>query len=223
MDTDFVLALMQIIAIDVLLGGDNAIVIALASRNLPEHQRNKAIFIGTGLAIFIRIILTILVVYLLKIPFLYVAGGALLIYIAFQLIVHEENDNNIKPGMTLFSAIRTIVVADIAMGLDNVLAVAGASKGSVHLVIMGLIISVPIIIWGSKAILLLMEHFPLLIYFGAGILAYTAGEMLTSEKELQPFFHKNPNLEAGLTTLVVTGVILAGLLSNYIHSRKPKR
>lgn len=220
MEADFLVALLQIIAIDILLGGDNAIVIALASRNLPEHQRNKAIFIGTGLAIVVRVILTVLVVYLLKIPFLYLIGGVLLIYIAFQLLINEDDESNIKPGTTLFSAIRTIVVADIAMGLDNVLAIAGASHGNIQLVVIGLLISVPVIIWGSKAILHLMERFPILIYIGSGILAFTAAGMITSEKSLKPFFQSQPYLEYGVMALIVIGVILAGGLYNRYSSKK---
>ncbi|WP_062231402.1 TerC family protein [Fictibacillus sp. FJAT-27399] len=222
METDFLISLLQIIAIDILLGGDNAIVIALASRNLPEHQRNKAIFIGTGLAIIVRIILTVLVVYLLKVPLLYLTGGVLLIYIAFQLLVHDENGNNIKPGMSLISAIRTIVVADIAMGLDNVLAIAGASHGSVQLVVIGLIISVPIIIWGSKAILHMMERFSILIYIGAGILAYTAAGMICSEKELQPLFLSSPHIKSAFSIIIVIGVIAAGVLSKSMRTGKHK-
>ncbi|WP_090232915.1 TerC family protein [Fictibacillus solisalsi] len=220
MEADFLIALLQIIAIDILLGGDNAIVIALASRNLPEKQRNKAILIGTGLAIVVRVILTVLVVYLLKVPFLYLIGGLLLIYIAFQLLADDDEENDIKPGMSLIGAIRTIVVADVAMGLDNVLAVAGASHGSIPLVIIGLLVSVPIIIWGSKAILHLMERFPFLIYIGSAILAYTAAGMIISEKELQPFFRTNPALEYGVIIFIVAGVMLAGAFVKKVKKSK---
>ncbi len=177
MDLEFLTSVLMIVGIDVVLGGDNAIVIALASRNLPESKRNKAILIGTLLAIVLRIVLTILAVYLLDIPFLQLIGGVLLTLIAVNLLTDNSNDlSSIQGKTTLFQAVRTIVFADLVMGFDNVIAIAGAAHGRFSLVIIGLLISIPIIIWGSKLILMLMERFPFLIYCGAAILAYTAGK-----------------------------------------------
>ncbi|HSU79002.1 MAG TPA: YjbE family putative metal transport protein, partial [Candidatus Angelobacter sp.] len=147
-DTFF--AILNIVIIDIILGGDNAVVIALACRKLPENRRNKAIFLGTGLAVILRVCLTAVTVTLLKIPLLLLIGGLLLLFIAYKLIANQNEDMTIKAGNTLWSAIRTIVVADLVMGLDNILGIAGASNGRIELVILGLCISVPIIIWGSK-------------------------------------------------------------------------
>jgi YjbE family integral membrane protein len=219
LETDFLISLIQIIAIDILLGGDNAIVIALASRSLPEAQRNKAIFIGTGLAIVVRVILTILAVYLLKVPYLYLIGGILLVIIAYKLILEEDEDLNVKAGKTLSSAVKTIVFADIAMGLDNVLAVAGAAHGNIVLVIIGLLVSVPIIIWGSKIILHFMERFPILVYLGAGILAFTAAGMITEERMIHKVFAENPILEYGVYIFLILGVIFSGVLTNKIKTK----
>lgn len=188
MDLELLTQILIIIGIDIVLGGDNAIVIALACRNLPVDKRNKAIFLGTGLAIVVRIALTVLAVYLLMIPYLQLIGGLFLVYIAYNLLTEEGDDvNKIRGGATLFQAVRTIVVADLVMGFDNVLAVAGAAGGKIILVVAGLLISIPIIVWGSKIILKFMERFPIIIYIGAGILALTAGKMITHEERIQPF------------------------------------
>ncbi|KAA0546523.1 TerC family protein [Bacillus sp. BGMRC 2118] len=218
MDLEFLSALLIIIGIDIVLGGDNAIVIALASRNLPESKRNKAIFLGTGLAIVVRVLLTILAVYLLKIPFLQLVGGILLIVIAYKLLVDNEDEMNINAGVTLSAAVKTIVFADIVMGFDNVIAVAGAAQGNILLVVIGLLVSIPIIIWGSKLILMLMERFSALVYVGAGILAFTAGKMMTHESRLAEFFETYASLQY---ILPITTVILV-LASGYIKNKSAK-
>lgn len=221
MDLEFITSILVIIGIDIVLGGDNAIVIALASRNLPERQRNKAIFIGTGLAVVVRVLLTIVAVYLLTIPFLQLVGGLFLIYIAYNLIVDEDDGAaNIKGGTTLFSAIRTIVFADLVMGFDNVIAIAGASGGHILLVILGLLVSVPIIVWGSKLILKLMERFPIIIYIGAGILGYTAGSMIVHEKRLASFFEANSILAPVIQFSTIVLVIAAGMITNKMRQSR---
>jgi YjbE family integral membrane protein len=219
LETDFIISLLQIIAIDILLGGDNAIVIALASRNLPEKQRNKAIFLGTGLAIAIRVLLTILAVYLLNIPFLYLIGGVLLLMIAYKLILEEEDQLEVKAGKNLSDAVRTIVFADIAMGLDNVLAVAGAAHGNIILVTLGLLISVPIIIWGSKIILHFMERYPVLVYIGSGVLAFTAAGMIIEEDMVHSFFEANLLLKYSLYIFLILGVLVSGIVTNSFKRR----
>ncbi|WP_028402585.1 TerC family protein [Ectobacillus panaciterrae] len=221
MDLDFLMSVLIIIGIDIVLGGDNAIVIALASRNLPEKQRNKAIFLGTGLAIVIRILLTIVAVYLLQIPFLQLVGGILLLFIAYNLLADEGDDlSNIKASTTLMAAVRTIVFADIVMGFDNVLAIAGAAEGHIILVVLGLLVSVPIIIWGSKLILTFMERYPSLVYVGAGILAYTAGKMILHEHRLANFFAQYPYLDFALPIITVIAVLSAGYIMNQIKMKK---
>lgn len=184
MELELITSILIIIGIDIVLGGDNAIVIALACRNLPERHRNKAIIIGTLLAIVCRILLTICAVYLLAIPFLHFIGGVLLVYIAAQLILDQGNETIVEGRHSLGAAIKTIVVADIVMGIDNVMAVAGAAHGNFYLVIIGLVFSIPIIIWGSKIILVAMEKYPIIIYFGASILCYTAGKMIIFEPKV---------------------------------------
>ncbi|RBW70022.1 TerC family protein [Bacillus taeanensis] len=219
-DADFLISLLTIIAIDIVLGGDNAIVIALASRNLPEKQRNKAIVLGTGLAVVVRVFLTAVTVYLLQIPYLLFIGGILLFFIAYNLLVEDDKGENIKGETTLFSAVKTIVFADIAMGLDNVLAIAGASHGNLLLVLIGLLVSIPIIIWGSKMILLLMEQFSFLIYIGAGILAYTASSMIVEEEQFLRIFEYDPLLKYGVQAAIISAVLLAGWMTKRLKSNR---
>ncbi|HHW39055.1 MAG TPA: TerC family protein [Bacillales bacterium] len=213
MDFELLSQILIIIGIDIVLGGDNAIVIALACRNLPVNRRNKAILIGTGLAIIVRIALTILAVYLLMIPYLQLVGGLFLIYIAYNLLTEEGDDvNKIRGGTSLFQAVRTIVVADLVMGFDNVLAVAGAAGGKIMLVVVGLLISIPIIVWGSKIILKFMERFPIIIYIGAGILALTAGKMITHEERIQPLLETYSYSYYIIPLITIVFVLVAGLI-----------
>lgn len=219
MDVELISQLLVIIGIDIVLGGDNAIVIALASRNLPINQRNKAILLGTGLAIGVRVLLTIVAVYLLQIPFLQLIGGLFLVYIAYTLLAVKDDDTKIRGGTTLFQAVKTIVVADLVMGFDNVIAVAGAAHGNILLVMAGLLVSIPIIIWGSKIILMLMERFKIIIYIGAGILAYTAGTMIIHEDQLYPLLQTYQFLLYIIPTLTIILVIGAGWLANLSNAR----
>lgn len=180
---EFFTALLSIVVIDLVLAGDNAIVIGLAARNLPKEQQKKVIIWGTVGAIVIRAIATMLVVYLLKIPGLLLVGGIILIWIAYKLIT-EEDGHEVQSGDSIWAAIRTIIIADAVMGLDNVLAVAGAAHGSFLLVILGLLISIPIVVWGSTIILKFIEKYPFIILVGAAVLAWTAAKMIVKE----PFF-----------------------------------
>ncbi|KGX92697.1 membrane protein [Pontibacillus halophilus JSM 076056 = DSM 19796] len=216
MDLETLQSLLIIIGIDIVLGGDNAIVIALASRNLPKPQRNKAILWGTGLAIGIRVVLTAVALYLLQIPFLRFIGGILLIYIAIKLVTDKGEDPDIEAGESLSAAIKTIVFADLVMGFDNVLAIAGASNDNIWLVIIGLAVSVPIIIWGSKLILKLLEKYPVLVYIGAAILAYTAAEMILNEGRFQTFYENNEYLH----WVIPIGIIGLVLLLGYMFNRR---
>ncbi|AMA73886.1 TerC family protein [Aneurinibacillus thermoaerophilus] len=210
LSTEFFSMLFSIIIIDLVLAGDNAIVIGLASRNLPKEQQKKAIIWGTAGAIAIRALATIFVVWLLKIPGLHFVGGVILVWIAYKLLIGEEEEENIKSSSSLLGAIRTIIVADVMMGLDNVLAVAGAAQGHMGMVVLGLLISIPLVVWGSQIIIKLMERFPILIYVGAGVLAFTAAKMLVTEKLVVPFFAENPVIKWAVIVVVVAGVLISG-------------
>lgn len=212
--SQFLTALGIIIMIDLILGGDNAVVIALASRNLPPDQRNKAILYGTGLAIVVRICFTLVAVWLLSIPFLMLIGGILLIWIAVKLLIEKKDNEHIKSEYTLLAAVKTIVIADVVMGVDNVLAIAGASHGNIWLVILGLLVSIPIIVWGSKLILMLLDRYPSIIYIGAAILAYTAGNMITHEPMLKEVMKAESYLNWLVPIFVIFTVIMVGYIKN---------
>ena len=182
-------ALLAIILIDLVLAGDNAIVIALAARNLPAEHQNKAIMWGTVGAIVVRSAMTVGVVWLLKIPGLMLVGGLGLLWIAFKLISDTSEDEHEGSGATTFwGAMKTIIVADALMGVDNVLGVAGAANGDFTLVVIGLLISIPIVVLGSKLVLRLVEKWPAIVHLGAAVLAFTAAQMIINEKLLDPIF-----------------------------------
>lgn len=208
---DFLMALLVIIFIDLILAGDNAVVIGMAARNLSKKHQKQAIIWGTAGAVGIRIIATVIVVLLLKqeIPWLNLIGGLLLVWIAYKLLV-DEDEHNIEAKDSLFAAIRTIVIADAAMGLDNVLAVAGAADGHITLVIIGLVISIPIVVWGSTIIIKWLNRYPWLIYVGAGVLAFTAAKMITGEIQLEFLFGDNALLKYTVDALIIALVLLAG-------------
>jgi YjbE family integral membrane protein len=188
----FWVAVIQIIAIDIVLGGDNAVVIALASRSLPLHQRNKAIFWGVFGAIALRVILIFFALQLLQIPYLKIVGGILLFWIGLKLMMpHDEGGHEIDASSNLMGAIKTIIVADAVMSLDNVIAIAGAAKGSLGLVIFGLVVSVPIIVWGSKLVLKLMDRFPIVIVAGAALLGWIGGDMLVHDVVVKDWMMAN--------------------------------
>ena len=214
---EFFSALLAIVVIDLVLAGDNAIVIAMAARNLPAHLQKKAIVWGAIGAIAVRSAMTLAVVYLLNIPGLMLIGGLLLVWIAYKLLnpAKDEGGGHDHASNNFWGAMKTIVIADAVMGLDNVLAVAGASHGSYVLVILGLLISIPVVIWGSTQILKLVERFPSITYVGAGVLAWTAAKMMTSEpivQDLQVF--KNPVLEYAAHALVILGVLGVGFIKS---------
>jgi YjbE family integral membrane protein len=182
-------ALLAIILIDLVLAGDNAIVIALAARNLPAHLQKKAIVWGTVGAIVVRSAMTVAVVWLLKIPGLMLVGGLGLLWIAYKLLADTgEGEHQGPMASTFWGAMKTIVVADALMGIDNVLGVAGAAQGSFDLVVIGLLISVPIVVFGSTLVLKMVERFPIIIKLGAAVLAFTAAKMIVSEALLEPIY-----------------------------------
>lgn len=178
----FWLAVLQIIAIDIVLGGDNAVVIALACRRLPEQQRKLGIFWGVFGAIVLRVVLIFFALSLLTMPYLKIIGAALLVWIGIKLLQPEpEGTHEIDASTTLIGAIKTIIVADAVMSLDNVIAIAGAAKDDIGLVIFGLVVSVPIIVWGSQMVMKVMDRYPITIAIGAGLLGWIAGDMAVTD------------------------------------------
>lgn len=215
-------ALMAIILIDLVLAGDNAIVIALAARKLPPELQRKAIVWGTVGAIVVRSAMTLVVVWLLKIPGLMLVGGLGLLWIAYKLLADTDDGSEHDVEVNSFwGAMKTIIVADALMGIDNVLGVAGAAHGSFDLVVIGLLISVPIVVFGSTVVLKLVERFPIVIKLGAAVLAYTAAMMVINEQLLKSIFHSGDMtataLRWGLIVLAIVGVLGAGHLKSMHH------
>ncbi len=206
-------ALGNIILVNIVLSGDNAFVIALAARSLPPKQQRQAILFGSGAAIVMRIILTIFAVKLLTLPWLKLVGAVLLVYIGVQLLMEGgDDDGHVKEHSSMAAAIKTILVADLVMSLDNVLGVAAAAKGNVTLLVLGLAISIPLIIFGSTLMLKLMERFPIIITLGAALLGYLAGEMMVSDPKMVEWF---PALHHAQELVLIEGkleISMAGLL-----------
>ena len=213
-------ALLAIILIDLVLAGDNAIVIALAARSLPPQLRRRAIVWGTVGAIVVRSLMTIGVVWLLKVPGLLLVGGLGLLWIAYKLIAagdqHEEHGVAVN---TFWGAMKTIIVADALMGVDNVLGVAGAAHGAIDLVILGLLISVPIVVFGSKVVLQMVERFPIIIHLGAAVLAFTAAKMIVSEPLLAEVFDPSAFARWSTYAVCIVGVLGAGWLATRASRR----
>jgi YjbE family integral membrane protein len=214
----FWVAVLQIILIDILLSGDNAVVIALACRNLPDRQRRMGVFWGVGGAIILRVTLTFFAVSLLTLPYVKLVGGALLLWIGIKLILpddHQEGGHEIAAASNLFGAIRTIIVADFVMSLDNVLAVAAAARDSVFLLIFGLALSIPLMVWASQLILRLMDRYPIIIMLGGALLGWIALSMATSDPLVkdyvapyQPWLHWVASV-AGALLVVAVGKLIA--------------
>ncbi|MFZ9371086.1 MAG: TerC family protein [Limnohabitans sp.] len=195
---------------NIILSGDNAVVIALAARSLPPHQQKKAILFGSGAAVVLRIVLTIVAVQLLALSYLQIIGGLLLLWIGVQLLSEndEEEEGDVKQA-SLASAIRTILIADIVMSLDNVIAVAAAAKGSTTLLIIGLAISIPLVIFGSTLMIKLMERFPIIVTLGAALIGWVGGETIISDVALKSALEANPSLHyicAAVGAVVVVGL-----------------
>ena len=180
--TDFWIGLLKIIWINIILSGDNAVVIALAARTLPPHQQRMAVLFGSGAAVVLRILLTIVAVQLLAMPYLQIVGGLLLLWIGVQLLGDEDDgEGEAKEHGSLMAAVRTILIADLVMSLDNVIAVAAAAKGSFLLLILGLAISIPLVIFGSTLMIKLMARFPIIVVLGAALIGWVAGETIVSD------------------------------------------
>lgn len=218
-DTDILSGLLAIVLLDLVLAGDNAIVIALAARKLPHRLQRRAVFWGTFGAVAVRVSLTSVVVYLLKLPGLMLVGGLVLLPIAWKLLRHDDDDPDISAADNFWSALRTIIVADALMGMDNVLAIAGASRGHLGLVVTGLLISVPLVVWGSTIILRMIGRFPVIVYIGAAAIAWTGGRMITHDPLLDVWFDARDWLQYVLEVTLVLLTCLGGWWANRNRSR----
>jgi YjbE family integral membrane protein len=224
----FWVALLQIIMIDILLGGDNAVVIALACRRLPPEQRKLGILWGVVGAIGLRVILLFFALQLLAIPYLKLVGALLLLWIGVKLLLPEEGEGHteIEASTHLLGAIKTIVIADAVMSLDNVVAVAGAAKDSFGLVVFGILFSIPIIVWGSKFVLVMMDRFPAVIVFGGALLGWIAGDMMFGDVAVKPFVAHLPGWThylaslAGAVFVVATGKLIASRMQSRMQTRR---
>ncbi len=231
---EFWVAVGQIIMIDILLGGDNAVVIALACRKLPDAQRRLGILYGTAGAIVLRVILIFFALTLLAIPFLKIVGALLLLWIGVKLLLPEHDDGhaNIQASDKLWAAVKTVVVADLVMSVDNVIAIAGAAQGAgehhqMPLVIFGLLVSIPIIVWGSQMVIKLMDRFPIIITAGGMLLGWIAGTMFMSDPAVADPEHWQTIPKLAQTDMVkyafgVGGAILVYVLGKWCASRMPK-
>jgi YjbE family integral membrane protein len=220
----FWIAVGQIILIDILLGGDNAVVIALACRGLPPAQRKLGIIYGTAGAIILRVILIAFALALLAVPYLKLVGGLLLVWIGVKLMVPHEDDEhaNINPSDKLWGAVKTVIVADLVMSVDNVIAIAGAAESAgthqLFLVIFGLVVSIPIIVAGSQIVLKLMDRFPVIITFGAMLLGWIAGQMMFTDPGLKPYLPVGKVWEYGAAA---AGALLVYAVAKLLLARRP--
>ena len=216
--TQFWLDLLQIIGINILLSGDNAVVIALASRSLPESQRKMAVIGGSAAAVVLRIIFCLVIVSLLRVPYLKVIGGLLLLYIGVKLVIPEREAHGKGIGATanVWGAIRTILIADAVMSLDNVVAIAAAAHGSLLLIALGLVMSIPLIVFGSQLVLRVLNRFPILVVLGGGLLGWIAGEIIVSDPAVYTHLPYDEHLQALIAKpllavlVMATGMTLAG-------------
>jgi YjbE family integral membrane protein len=216
---EFWLPLLQIIGINIVLSGDNAVVIALAARSLSPEQQKAAILWGSGVAVVLRIILTLFAVQLLALPWLKLAGSLLLLWIGVKLLLPDEGKNGIAASSHLLDAIKVIVTADVVMSLDNVIAVAGAAKGNLLLLAIGLMLSIPLIVFGATALMRLMKSFPLIVTLGAGLLGWVSGEMAIGDSAMHGWVTSQaPILEKGVPAAGVAIVLVVGML---LKHRRP--
>jgi YjbE family integral membrane protein len=214
---DFWIGLLKIVWINIILSGDNAVVIALAARSLPPHQQKKAVLFGSGAAVVLRIVLTVVAAELLALSYLQIIGGLLLLWIGVQLLSGEdEQEEGSTSHSSMMAAIRTILIADLVMSLDNVIAVAAAAKGSMVLLILGLAISIPLVIFGSTLMIKLMERFPIIITLGAALIGWVGGETLISDVVLQDLVAQYPALHHGAAAV---GAALVVLIGKYLGSK----
>jgi len=232
--SQFWLGLGAIIWVNIILSGDNAVVIALAARSLPVHQQRLAVIWGAAAAVVLRIILTIVAVELLKLPYLKLLGGVLLLWIAVKLLVPEDDGGDgIKSSSNLLAAIKTILIADLVMSLDNVIAVAAVAKGSIVLLVLGLLISIPLVVFGATMLMKLMESYPVIITVGAALIGYVSGEMLVTDPVVVEWFRVNAHWMVDfevfslfgrkfeLSVAGLVGAVLVVAVGKWLGSREP--
>lgn len=208
---EWLLLLAEILMINLVLSGDNAVVIAMASKNLPPIQRKRAVWWGAALAVLLRLVLTWIAAILLQVPFIQACGAILLAGIAFKLLLEQEDHTRLDSAATLWSAVRTILAADFVMSLDNVLAIAALAEGDVAVLVIGIAVSIPIVVWGSNLIAEWLQRLPILVFVGAGILSFTAGKMLMHDPKLGPLLtHLTPSGEMSLPFILVAIVLAVG-------------
>ena len=213
-NADFWIGLIKIVWINIILSGDNAVVIALAARSLPPDQQKRAVLFGSGAAVVLRIVLTVVAAKLLALPYLQIAGGLMLLWIGVQLLGGEEDgDGESKDYGSMLAAVRTILIADLVMSLDNVIAVAAAAQGDTTLLILGLAISIPLVIFGSTLMIKLMERFPIIIIFGAALIGWVGGETIMNDNLLHGYVVQFPWLHyaaagAGAVLVIAVGKLL---------------
>jgi len=220
-DIDFWIGLVKIVWINIILSGDNAVVIALAARSLPPHQQRKAILLGSGAAVVLRIALTLVAAQLLSIPYLQIIGGLLLLWIGVQLLSEggdgDEGEGEAKVYGSMMAAVRTILIADLIMSLDNVIGVAAAAKGSMVLLMLGLAISIPLVVFGSALMIKLMDRFPVIVVIGAALIGWVGGETLVSDVALKGLLEGSYWFQqAG----ALAGAVLVVLLGTYLQKKR---
>ena len=217
---DFWIGLVKIVWINIILSGDNAVVIALAARSLPPHQQKQAVFWGSGAAVVLRIVLTVVAAKLLELSFLQIIGGCLLLWIGYQLLGSDEDDaGEAKTYGSLMAAVRTILLADLVMSLDNVIAVAAAAHGSILLLVLGLSVSIPLVIFGSTLMIKLMERFPVIVLLGAALIGWVGGETIANDTALHGYAMAHPSLHYIAAALGAALVVGAGKFST-LKSRR---
>ena len=218
--THFWIAVAQIIMIDIVLSGDNAVVIALACRNLPTEMRRKGILWGVAGAVTLRVLLTAFAVLLLDLPYIKLAGGGLLLWIGVKLLMPENGhgEEAIAAADNLWGAVKTIIVADLVMSIDNVIAVAGAAHGSLGLLIFGLAVSIPLIVWSSQIVLNLMDRFPVIVTLGAALLGWVAGGMMATDHAVGPWLDRH--LAYAATIMSIAGALLVVLVGKIVSGRR---
>ena len=215
--SEFWIGLLKIIWINIILSGDNAVVIALAARSLPEEQQRKAIMFGSGAAVVLRVALTVVAAKLLEVSYLQIVGGLLLLWIGAQLLSEDNEDEGGEPTQsTMGAAIRTILIADLVMSLDNVIGVAAAAKGSMVLLILGLAISIPLVVFGSSMMIKLMTRFPIVVTFGACLIGWVGGETIASDVALREFAEANAWLHY---TAATAGALIVLAIGKYFQSK----
>ena len=218
---DFWIGLVKIIWINIILSGDNAVVIALAARSLPPEQQKKAIMIGSGAAVVLRIVLTVVAAKLLELSYLQIIGGILLLWIGYQLLTGDEDgDGESKGNGGMFAAVRTILIADLVMSLDNVIAVAATAQGNMVLLILGLAISIPLVIFGSTLMIKLMERFPVIVVLGAALIGWVGGETIVNDNILHDYAIAHPWLHY---VAAAAGAILVVAVGKMVKARNEAR